>query len=139
MKLQDLLQGLAPLEFHADTRRRRSPASPMTPAPYSPAISSWPSPASTPTATSISPMALERGATAVLCEKAPEAGSYVRVADTRLGLAQVGANWYGHPARQMTMIGVTGTNGKTTTTYLVKHILEDCLGPRWAWWAPFRT
>ncbi len=73
------------------------------------------------------PMAYEKGAAAVLCEQPPETGAYVRVADTRLGLALVSANWFGHPADQMTMIGFTGTNGKTTSTYLLKHILEDTL------------
>ena len=37
----------------------------------------------------------------------------------------IAANRFGHPAESMVMLGVTGTNGKTTTTYLVKHMLED--------------
>ena len=73
------------------------------------------------------PMAQEKGAAVVLCEQKPETGSYVQVADSRLALAQVSANWFGHPAKKMTMIGVTGTNGKTTSTYLLQHILEDVL------------
>ena len=129
MKLQDLLQGLAPLEFHADPETEITGVAhdsrAVQPGNLFVAISGFDTDGH-----KYIPMALERGAAAVLCEKAPEAGSYVRVADTRLGLAQVGANWYGHPARQMTMIGVTGTNGKTTTTYLVKHMLEDCLGAK---------
>ena len=40
------------------------------------------------------------------------------------------ANWYGHPADSMTMIGVTGTNGKTTVTYLLKTVLEKTLGAK---------
>ena len=76
------------------------------------------------------PMAQEKGAAAVLCEHAPEQGSFARVADTRLGLALVSANWFGHPADKMTMIGVTGTNGKTTTTYLLKHVLEQCVNAK---------
>lgn len=71
------------------------------------------------------PMALEKGAAAVLCERAPESGAYIQVEDTRLALALVGANWFDHPAEKMTMIGITGTNGKTTCTYLLKHILEQ--------------
>ena len=67
----------------------------------------------------------------MLCREGPECGAaYVRVADTRLALALVSANWFGHPADQMTMIGFTGTNGKTTSTYLLKHILEDTLGAK---------
>ena len=76
------------------------------------------------------PMAQEKGAAVVLCERAPEQGAYVLVADSRLALAQLGANWFGHPADKMTMIGITGTNGKTTSTYLLKHILEKEQGAK---------
>ncbi|MGE4548307.1 MAG: Mur ligase domain-containing protein, partial [Intestinibacillus sp.] len=69
--------------------------------------------------------ALEQGAAAVVCEEAPEGIPAVVVADSRAALAEIAANRFGHPADVMTMIGVTGTNGKTTTTYLVKHILES--------------
>ena len=87
--------------------------------------------------------AMEAGAAAVLCEKIPRGGiseetfhiprggiPYVRVADSRRALAVVGANFYGHPADDMTMVAVTGTNGKTTTTYLLKAILEQALGAK---------
>ena len=72
------------------------------------------------------------GAAAVLCEKVPECEEipYVQVADSRRALAVVGANWFGHPADHMTMVGITGTNGKTTTTYLLKAILEQALGAK---------
>ena len=53
---------------------------------------------------------------------------YVQVADSRRALAEVGANFFGHPADDMTMVAVTGTNGKTTTTYLLKAILEQAAG-----------
>ena len=70
------------------------------------------------------PMAREKGAVCVLCQEKPQGeGPYVLVEDSRLALAQVGQNWYGDPAASMKMIGVTGTNGKTTTTYLLKDIL----------------
>ena len=42
----------------------------------------------------------------------------------------IGANWFGHPAKEMTMIAVTGTCGKTTTTYLLKAILEQAKGAK---------
>ncbi len=77
------------------------------------------------------PMAAQKGAACVLCQQAP-AGElpYVRVADSRAALAVLGANWYGHPAEKMTILGVTGTNGKTTTTFLLKSVLEQCLGAK---------
>ena len=49
---------------------------------------------------------------------------YVRVPDGREALARLSAAWYGFPARRMTMIGVTGTDGKTTTVNLIYHILR---------------
>ncbi|MBW7887541.1 MAG: UDP-N-acetylmuramoyl-L-alanyl-D-glutamate--2,6-diaminopimelate ligase [Bacteroidetes bacterium] len=49
----------------------------------------------------------------------------VVVPNTRKALAVISANYYGNPARQMTIIGVTGTNGKTTTTFLIKQMIES--------------
>ena len=75
--------------------------------------------------------ALASGAAAVLCEKEPEGEiPYVRTDNSRRALAVIGGNFYGHPAEAMTMIGVTGTNGKTTTTYLLKAVLEKALGAK---------
>ena len=75
--------------------------------------------------------ALEKGAAAVLCQNLPEGdGPYIRTADSRRALAVIGANWFGHPAEKMTMIAVTGTCGKTTTTYLLKAILEQARGAK---------
>ena len=72
------------------------------------------------------PKAMEAGAAAVLCEKVPEGDvPYVRVPNSRRALAVVGANFFGHPADSMTMVGITGTNGKTSTTYLLKAILQE--------------
>ena len=74
------------------------------------------------------PAALERGAAALLVEEMPgdlpEHVTCVQVDDTRAALARVAAAWYGHPERELKLIGVTGTNGKTTVTHLVRHILE---------------
>ena len=71
------------------------------------------------------PDAVGKGAAVVLCEREmPDNTPWVRVASCREALATIGANRYGHPARSMKMIGVTGTNGKTSVTYLVKAILE---------------
>ena len=78
------------------------------------------------------PKAADAGAAAVLCQKKPENTTipHIQVADSRRALAVVGANWFGHPAKAMTMVGVTGTNGKTTTTYLLKAILEQQMGAK---------
>lgn len=49
----------------------------------------------------------------------------IRVADTRYAMAFISAEWFGNPAEKLNVIGITGTKGKTTTTYLVKSILEQ--------------
>ena len=76
--------------------------------------------------------AVAAGAAAVVCERPPEDSSvpYVLVENSRRALAVMAANYYGHPADSMTMVAVTGTNGKTTTTYLLKAILEQELGAK---------
>lgn len=72
--------------------------------------------------------ALEKGAAAILCQTRPEADTpYILTPDSRRALAAVSAAYFGHPSREMTVVGVTGTNGKTTSTLLIKHMLEDCL------------
>jgi len=75
--------------------------------------------------------ALERGATAVLIRPegkalVPASGQATAlvVGDARVALAQVSAAFYGYPSRSLRIIGVTGTNGKTTITYLVEAILR---------------
>ena len=71
------------------------------------------------------PSALDKGAAAVLCRVKPEREcAYILCEDTRRALAVVSANFFGNPAEKMAMIGVTGTNGKTTTTNLVKEMYE---------------
>lgn len=75
--------------------------------------------------------AMASGAAAVLCQNLPEGDvPFVQVADSRRALAVVGANFYGHPAEAMTMIAVTGTNGKTSSTYLLKSVLEQVVGAK---------
>ena len=74
------------------------------------------------------PMALGKGAVAVVTAKKPEENiPYILVESDRLALALLGCNFFSHPAKAMTMIGVTGTNGKTSTTLLLKQVLEKVL------------
>lgn len=70
--------------------------------------------------------AIENGAAALLVQDAIEDFDipWAQAADTRKALAQVAANFYGHPEKQLSIIGVTGTNGKTTVTTLIKSVLE---------------
>ena len=74
--------------------------------------------------------AVERGAACVICEEELEALPCVVVPSARRALAVTSANWYGHPARELTVVGITGTNGKTSTSYYTKHILERALGAK---------
>ena len=76
--------------------------------------------------------ALDKGATAVLCQTPPagQDGPWLVTDDPRAVFGQMAAHWFGDPGRRMTLIGVTGTNGKTTTTYLLKTILEQTLGAK---------
>jgi len=80
--------------------------------------------------------ALARGARAVLCERSrdeleglppPEARekiTCIQVRDARQSVAQMAAAYYGHPAQKLCVVGVTGTNGKTTVTYMIQSILK---------------
>jgi UDP-N-acetylmuramoyl-L-alanyl-D-glutamate--2,6-diaminopimelate ligase len=73
------------------------------------------------------PQAVERGAAAIVGERAradeiPPAVAYVQVPNGREALAHMSAAWHGHPSREMTVIGVTGTDGKTTTVNLLQSV-----------------
>ena len=76
--------------------------------------------------------AIEKGASAILLENVekiknialPEDVTFIICPDTRFALAICSCNFYGNPSRKFKLIGVTGTKGKTTTTYMIKKLLE---------------
>lgn len=130
MQLKTLLQGIDVLELHADAALELSgvqyDSRRVQPGELFVAVSGFQTDGHV-----YIPKAVENGAVCVLCEKAPTVQvPYVLVRDARAALAALGANWFGHPAGKLCMIGVTGTNGKTTSTYLLKHVLEQTLGAK---------
>ena len=124
MKLQDLLKGVAVLESTAapdtEINEVRYDSRAVRPGDLFVAIRGYATDGH-----QYIGKALEQGAAAIVCEEAPAGTPAVVVENARRALAEIAANRFGHPADSMTMLGVTGTNGKTTTTYLVKHMLED--------------
>lgn len=70
--------------------------------------------------------ALQRGASAVFCERVvPGSERFaIPVLDGRSAMAALAAEFYGHPSRRMTVVGITGTSGKTTVSYLIERILK---------------
>ena len=77
------------------------------------------------------PGAMEKGAAVVVTARQPEQDvPCAVVASDRLAMAQIAANFHGHPAEKLCMIGITGTNGKTSVTLLLKHILETVKGAK---------
>jgi UDP-N-acetylmuramoyl-L-alanyl-D-glutamate--2,6-diaminopimelate ligase len=72
--------------------------------------------------------AIRRGAVAVVADRpaaAPVSVPWVIVEDARTALATIAAEVYGHPSRSMQVVGITGTNGKTTTAYLLRAVFES--------------
>ena len=130
MKLRDLLQDIRVLECTADLDKNidavHYDSRKVTPGSLFVAVSGFASDGNR-----FIPMALDKGAVAVVTAKKPETDvPYVLVESDRMALALLGCNFYGHPAKSMTMIGVTGTNGKTSVTLLLKQVLERCLGAK---------
>ena len=72
--------------------------------------------------------AYNRGATAIICskdiEELPDC-TIIKVESSRKALAIASSNYYGNPSSKLKMIGITGTNGKTTSTFMIKSILEE--------------
>ena len=130
MKLKELLRGLGVLELHADEALDitgvQYDSRQVSPGDLFVAISGFQTDGH-----KYIPKAMENGAACVVCEKKPETDiSYVLVPDARAALAALGANWFGHPADDLCVVGITGTNGKTTSTYLLKHVLEKTCGAK---------
>ena len=72
--------------------------------------------------------AAKKGAAVLVVEDAvevPESVTVIKVDNTRYAMALISAAWFGYPANELTTIAVTGTKGKTTTTYMVKALLEE--------------
>lgn len=69
----------------------------------------------------------QKGAAAIIVQEpveVPESVTVIQVADSRYAMALVAAAWYEYPAEKLHVIGITGTKGKTTTTYMIRSILE---------------
>ena len=130
MKLKELLQGIHVLETNVDLEMSIASVAydsrKVTEGSLFVAISGFASDGNR-----FIPMALEKGAAVVVTAKKPAKDvPYVLVDNDRYALAMIGTNFYDHPAKSMTMIGVTGTNGKTSVTLLLKHVLEKTLGAK---------
>lgn len=70
--------------------------------------------------------ALENGAAAIITERDLNLENQIIVEDTHKALADVCSNWFGNPQKKLRVIGVTGTNGKTSVCYMLKKIFEHC-------------
>jgi UDP-N-acetylmuramoyl-L-alanyl-D-glutamate--2,6-diaminopimelate ligase len=130
MKLKELLTGISVLECTADPELEIKEifydSRKVTPGSLFVAVSGFAADGN-----KFIPMAAEKGAAAVVTAKKPETDiPYVLVESDRLAMALLGCNFFGRPAEHMTMIGITGTNGKTSSTLLLKQVLETCLGAK---------
>ncbi len=128
MKLKELMQDICVLETNADPEteitgiscdsRRVQPGNAFA------AVQGWDTDGNR-----YIPAAMDRGAAVVITARKPADGiSYVLVEKDRLALALISSNFYGHPAQKLPVIGITGTNGKTSAACLTKQLLEKVTG-----------
>lgn len=68
----------------------------------------------------------ESGAAVIIAERDLGLSNQLVVEDTHIAFATMSANWFDNPAKKIKLIGVTGTNGKTSVTYMIKAALEQC-------------
>ena len=130
MKLEALLKGVTFLKTNADMQMEISAVAydsrKVTPGGVFVAIAGFVSDGNR-----FIPSAMEKGAAVVVTAAEPEIDvPYVLVSSDRQALALMAKNFYGDPASQMCLIGITGTNGKTSATLLLKHILETVQGAK---------
>ena len=127
MKLKDLLVNISVLETNADLNMEIQAIAydsrKVTPGSLFVAVTGFATDGNR-----FIPMAMEKGAAAVVTASKPQIDiPYILVKSDRKALAMLGVNYFGHPAESMTMIGITGTNGKTSSTLLLKHVIETVL------------
>ena len=126
MKLKDIIQPLSILEFRGDPDTEITDiccdSRLVTPGALFVAVKGFESDGHAYIAS-----ALEKGAAALICEQIPDgvAVPAVRVENSRLAVALAADAFFGHPSRELTLVGITGTNGKTTTVTLLYHLFMD--------------
>ena len=130
MKLRQLLENIEVLDIHAELEMEigdiHYDSRKVTPGSMFVAVSGFVTDGNR-----FIPMALEKGAAVIVTATRPQEDiPYVLVRSDRLALAQLGANFYGNPAKAVKLIGITGTNGKTSSTLILKHVLEVTRGAK---------
>ena len=127
MTLRELLQAAGSIRGHPRAvRTPRSPALAYRSESVTPGALFFCVPGFVADGHDFAPDAVTRGAAALVCERPLGLGvPEVLVPSVRAAMAPLAAAFHGHPTAQLRVVGVTGTNGKTTTAFLVRHVLES--------------